>query len=75
MENMTALEKLDAKVSQLLQKCDALSQENEMMRSELVTIKAEKEIKDAEIERLVEENSRKDLEIEEIVAKIETILG
>jgi chromosome segregation ATPase len=75
MENMSALERLDSKVSQLLQKCDALKEENEVMRSELVTLRAEKELKEAEIERLTEENSMKDLEIEEIVAKIESILG
>jgi len=75
MENETVLERLDAKISQIIQKCEDLKNENEIMRSELMTLKAEREIKDAEIEKLIEENSMKDLEIEEIVNKIESILG
>jgi len=75
MENQTVLEKLDAKISQMIQKCEDLKNENEIIRSELVTLKAQQEIKDAEIEKLMEENTMKDLEIEEIVNKIESILG
>ena len=75
MENQTALEKLNEKITQILQKCESLRNENEIMRSELVTLKAEREIKDAEIEKLQQQNSEKDQEIEEIVNKIESILG
>jgi len=75
MENQTALEKLDERIDQILQKCENLKNENEILRNELVTVKAEGEIKDAEIEKLIEENSKKDIEIEEIVNKIESILG
>jgi chromosome segregation ATPase len=75
MENQTALERLDERITQILQKCEDLKHENETLRNELVTAKAEGEIKDAEIEKLLEENSKKDLEIEEIVNKIESILG
>jgi len=48
---------------------------NEMMRNELVTLKAESAMKDQEIEKLSDANAMKDLEIEEIVNKIESILG
>jgi len=75
MENQTTLERLDERITQILQKCEDLKYENETLRNELVTVKAEREIKDAEIEKLLEENSKKDLEIEEIVNKIESILG
>ncbi|QOP46296.1 hypothetical protein [Sulfurimonas paralvinellae] len=75
MENRTALERLDERITQIVQKCEDFTQENETLRNELVTVKAECEIKDAEIEKLLEQNSKKDLEIEEIVNKIESILG
>jgi chromosome segregation ATPase len=75
MENQTALEKLDDKVIQILQKCENLKNENELMRNEIIALKAEQEIKNTEIEKLIDENTMKDLEIEEIVTKIESILG
>jgi uncharacterized coiled-coil DUF342 family protein len=75
MENQTTLNKLNEKVSQILQKYDSLKAENEGFRMELITLKAEKEVKDQEIEKLIEQNVMKDVEIEEIVNKIETMLG
>ena len=75
MENQTVLEKLDQKIDQVLQKCQELKNENEVLRNDVVRLKAEKELKDSEIEKLMDENSMKDLEIEEIVNKIESILG
>ena len=75
MENLTTIEKLSEKVSEILQKYHALRGENEMMRNELTTLKAERAIKNQEIDKLSEENAMKDLEIEEIVNKIESILG
>lgn len=75
MDNQSTLEKLSEKVSEILQRYNAMNEENEQLRSELVTLKAEKEIKDQEIERLLDQNTMKDLEIEEIVSKIESIVG
>jgi cell division protein FtsB len=75
MQEQTNLEKLDEKVSQVLQSYHSLKGENEVMRNELTTLKAEREIKNQEIEKLIEDNAMKDLEIEEIVSKIESILG
>jgi chromosome segregation ATPase len=75
MQNETALERLNTKISQLLQKCEDLQETNEVLRGELVALKAQKELKDREIERLVEENNKKEREIEEVVARIESILG
>ncbi len=75
MENQTNLEKLNIKVSDILQRYSSLKQENENLQKELVSLKAEKEIKDQEIEKLVEDNTLKDMEIEEIANKIESILG
>ena len=75
MENQTNLEKLNEKVSQILQRYYSLRDENEVLKNELVRIKADNELKDQEIEKLVEQNTMKDMEIEEIVSKIESIIG
>ncbi len=75
MQNQSVIERLDEKINQILQRCESLKNENEMMRNDLVTLKAEYEIKDAEIEKLIRANNEKDQEIEEIVNKIESILG
>jgi len=75
MENQTNLEKLNTKVSQILQQHHSIKAENDMLRTELVTLKSEKELMNQEIEKLEEENLQKDIEIEEIANKIESILG
>jgi len=75
MENQTMIERLDVRIDQILEKCKNLKNENEVLRNEIVTLRAEKEIKDAEVEKLIEDNSMKDLEIEDIVNKIESMLG
>ena len=75
MDNQTILNKLSEKVSTILQEYHALKGQNEMMRNEIMTLKADCELKNQEIEKLQEENLQKDIEIEEIVNKIESILG
>ena len=75
MDSKTTLDILGEKVSQILTEYHSLKGENEIMRNEIMTIKANCELKDQEIEKLHEENTMKDLEIEEIVNKIESILG
>ncbi|MDY0233850.1 MAG: hypothetical protein RBS11_07395 [Sulfurimonas sp.] len=74
MQNQTNLDKLNDKISQILQSYNSLKEENKSFRTELITLKAENQAKDAEIEKLIEANLMKDLEIEEIVEKIESIL-
>jgi len=75
MQEQTNLDKLNEKVSQILQKYDAMKNENELLRAELVQSKAQMELKDQEIDKLNEASMLKDLEIEEIATKIESILG
>lgn len=75
MEDQTTLSKLNNKVSEILQQYHSLKGENEMLRMEIVTLRAESDAKNAEITRLDELNQMKDLEIDEIVAKIENILN
>ncbi len=74
MNNQTNLEKLSEKISTILHKYNELKNENELLRNELVTLKAEREIASQEIEKLSEINAMKDLEIDEIVTKIESML-
>ncbi len=75
MANQTTLEKLDEKVSSILQKYNTLKNENVTLQTEVATLKAEKELKDQQILKLEDDNTMKELEIEEIVSKIEGILG
>ncbi len=75
MANQTTLEKLDEKVSSILQKYNTLKNENATLQTEVATLKAEKELKDQQILKLEDDNTMKELEIEEIVSKIEGILG
>ena len=75
MENPTNLEKLNDKITEIVQGYNILKEENKALRTELVTIKAENQFKSTELEQLREDNVMKDLEIEEIVEKIESILG
>jgi len=75
MQEQTNLEKLNDKVSQVLQRYHALRDENEVLKSEVVRVKADNELKNQEIEKLEEQNTMKDLEIEEIANKIESILS
>lgn len=75
MQEQSILDKLDEKVSQILERHNSLKGENETIRNELITLKAQCELKDVEIDKLSEANAMKDLEIEEIVSKIENILG
>jgi chromosome segregation ATPase len=71
----TTIEKLDEKVTTILQNYNQLKNENEAMRMELTTLKAEVELKNQQISKLEDENTMKELEVEEIVSKIEGILG
>ncbi len=68
MHEPSVIDKLNEKVTQILQKHQALQEEANVLRGEMGS-------KDEEIAKLREEISLKDMEIEEIVAKIESILG
>ncbi|MDP2893167.1 MAG: hypothetical protein Q8N78_02225 [Sulfurimonas sp.] len=74
MQNQTTLSKLNDKVSAIVEQYNFFKHENEMLRLEVVKLKAESEAKSKEIEKLVEDNSLKDLEIEDIVQKIESLM-
>lgn len=87
--NPTPMEKLSTLTNDLIVNYNALKEEAETMRHELVTLRAHQGGKDEEIERLNTELrakdaeltaknvelSEKDAEIEAIVSKIESLLG
>ena len=75
MQNQTTLEKLNDKVSAIIQQYNSSKEELERLRMEVVTLKSEREMKNQEIEKLIETNIQKDLEIEAIVDKIESMMG
>jgi len=75
MDNQTTLERLDAKVTNILDKYNSLKATNEALQAEMVSLKADKELKEQQIAKLEDDNAMKELEMEEIVAKIEGILG
>lgn len=75
MQNQTSLAKLNDKVSAIVQRYNSQKEENEVLRLELVKLKAESEIKNQEIARLIEQNAQKELEIEAIVEKLESIMA
>ena len=75
MNTQTTLEKLDEKVTNILDRYNSLKNENSILQSELTSLKAEKELKDQQVSKLEDENAMKELEMEEIVNKIEGLLG
>ncbi len=75
MEELTLLEKLDQKVMSMITTYSYQKDEIQMLRQELVALKAQSAIKDQEIQKLSDENNKKDIEIENIVNKIESLLG
>lgn len=75
MNKNTVLEELDAKISLVLEKYNALKNENNRLETELATMKTAFEAKVQEISKLKEEDELKDLELEDIAGKISQAMG
>ena len=77
MESRTqsVVDRLGGKVSQMMAQLQALKEENEVLKNDLMNQQAQNEAHRAQIERLEADNAAKEREIEEIVNKIESILG
>ena len=71
----TTIEQLNEKLDAMVSRYNTMKHENEMLRNEVMTVKAQSEAKDTQIRKLEDENALKDIEIEEIVKKIESALG
>lgn len=75
MEELNILEKLNEKVSTLLQSYDALRMENAQLKESLERLEQDNTAKQANISEMQDELLEKEMEIEAIVNKIESILG
>ncbi|MBD3801206.1 MAG: hypothetical protein IE886_07175 [Campylobacterales bacterium] len=69
------LDRLGGKVAQIMAQLQALKEENEVLKNDLMNRQAQNEAYRVQIERLEADNAAKEREIEEIVNKIESILG
>lgn len=69
------LDRLGGKVAQIMAQLQALKEENEVLKNDLMNRQAQNEAYRVQIERLEADNAAKEREIEEIVKKIESILG
>ena len=72
---MNIIEQLNEKIDAMVSHYDVIKQENETLRSEVISYKAQSEAKDTQITKLEDDNAMKDIEIEDIVKKIELALG
>ena len=75
MEELSVMDRLSEKVSQILQQYHELQSENEVLQGEMVSLREENEVYVSQVTQLEEEIAGKEQEIEEIVNKIESILG
>jgi BMFP domain-containing protein YqiC len=71
----SVVDRLGGKVAQVMAQLQALREENEVLKNDLMNARTQNEAYRAQIERLEADNSAKEREIEEIVNKIESILG
>lgn len=65
---------LTEKVNDLLARFTDIQQQNQILRQEVVTLKAQNEMKDTQIAKLEEDVMNKDIESDDIFAKIEEVL-
>ncbi len=77
MENgsQSLFDRINEKMNELVQKVDNLSNENQSLREEVVTLKAQEEGKNEYIRKLEEDLGIKNMEFEEILKRIEAVLG
>ena len=75
MEEINILEKLNEKVSTMLQNYDALRMENAQLKESLERLEQDNTAKQANISEMQDDLLEKEMEIEAIVNKIESILG
>ncbi|HHD81973.1 MAG TPA: hypothetical protein ENK82_06685 [Campylobacterales bacterium] len=75
MSNITALEALNAKISILLEKYDALKEENRLLKDSLRSSRETETRLRQEIVKLKEEDELKNMELEDIVSRISESMG
>ena len=72
---MSALQRLQEKITQLKIDFENVKRENEQLRSELMNATGSQSEKEQQIEALRRELDEKDAEIEKIIAQVESLLS
>jgi predicted nucleic acid-binding Zn-ribbon protein len=72
---MSALQRLQDKITQLKIDHEKIKHENEQLRNELLNVSGAQSEKDQQIEALRRELDEKDAEIEKIIAQVESLLS
>ncbi len=72
---MSALQRLQEKVTQLKIDFEKIKHENEQLRNELLNVSGSQSEKEQQIEALRRELDEKDAEIEKIIAQVESLLA
>jgi len=72
---MSALQRLQEKITQLKIDHEKIKHENEQLRNELLSLSSNQSEKDQQIEALRRELDEKDAEIEKIIAQVEALLS
>ncbi len=75
MGNKTVLEELDSKISLILEKYEALKEENRMLKETIASSRETESRLRQEILKLKEEDELKDLELEDIALRISKSMG
>ena len=76
MENeMSALQKLQEKITQWKADHEALKNENAQLKAELANVSGSQNAQEAQIAGLKRELEEKDAEIEKIIAQVEALLA
>ena len=72
---MSALNRLQEKITQLKIDYEKIKHENEQLRNELLNVSGSQSEKEQQIEALRRELDEKDAEIEKIIAQVEALLA
>jgi len=72
---MSALQRLQEKITQLKVDFENVKRENEQLRNELLNATGSQSEKEQQIEALRRELDEKDAEIEKIIAQVESLLS
>jgi len=72
---MSALQRLQEKITQLKIDFEKIKHENEQLRNELLNVSGSQSEKEQQIEALRRELDEKDAEIEKIIAQVESLLA
>ncbi len=75
MTNKTALEKLDTKITLLLEKYETLKEENRRLEATILANKEREEKLQQALNQLKEEEELKELELEDIALRISKSMG